>query len=588
MNRLNISVFLSFFLLLLAVSCKTDPQSAAKVDFKRTGNSVVVRLEAEPDRLNPLLTTTNYGRQIAEQIYLYPIGFHPTAMELQPELLSAMPVATDITEGPWAGGVVYDFTIHKAATWDDGVPVTGADYIFTVKALLNPNVQAPHLRPYLSQIKDIQPNPDDPRQFRVTVDQKSISALEFIANTFGVMPEHICDPEGLLADIPVTDFTDPEKIEALAQSDERLQQFADAFNAPRFSNDPAVIQGAGPYRLVEWETGQRIVLQKKENWWGDRLADDYPLLKALPDEIVYKPISNATTAVTALRAEEIDAMHNIPSNEFIDMREDTYMTDRYHFQTPVSLAYYFISVNTNDPILSDLNVRKALAHAVNPDEIIENVYLGFGERTASPVHPSSPIYNQDLQPYAFDIERAKTLLAEAGWEDSDNNGILDKVIDGRRTDLQLTYLLNASSEQSRNIGVLLQDNARKAGFDIVLEGLEPRVLIGNIRQKDYQIASAGSTIPTTWNPQQRYHTGGDNRTGFGNAETDALIDRIALTMDADERRSMYKELQQAIYDQYVEIFLFVPEGRTAVHQRFASEPSPVTPGYQVRFFDLVL
>jgi peptide/nickel transport system substrate-binding protein len=99
--------------------------------------------------------------------------------------------------------------------------------------------------------------------------------------------------------------------------------------------------------------------------------------------------------------------------------------------------------------------------------------------------------------------------------------------------------------------------------------------------------SAGSTITPIWIPLQKWHTGsGDNRTGFGNAETDALIDEIIVTLDEEKRNELYKKLQKDIYDQQAWIYLFNPRTTVAIHNRFDAPLLRDFPCYAARTFKL--
>ena len=110
--------------------------------------------------------------------------------------------------------------------------------------------------------------------------------------------------------------------------------------------------------------------------------------------------------------------------------------------------------------------------------------------------------------------------------------------------------------------------------------------IQKLRAKDYELGSAASTVTAIWNPKQSWHTEGDNRTGFGNAETDALIDEIIVTFDEETRRDMYMKMQEIIYDEATQIFLFAPQERLAIHKRFDAETMITIPGFNPRFFEL--
>lgn len=583
MNR-TAYLFVGLGLMVLA-ACKTDPQTQNTADFKRTSDTVVIRQEVEPDRMNPLLTTRAYSRAVFDNLGLYLEYFDGNTLTYQPQLLVRAPRRTTITEGPYAGGLALDMVIHPEAVWDDGSPVTGHDVAFTFKAAINPLIEgAIAYRTAFNIIKEVSVDEDDPKKFRVVAYPQTIIAQEIITNATTILPRYAYDPEGYLDDYTIQDLAelDPES----AADEAPLVAFADYFNAPETSSDPERITGCGPYELIEWAQGERLVLRKKDNWWGDALTDSHPQLEARPEALVFVPINSPATAIQALRSEEIDVTRAIPPNEYVDLLEDEYVTARYNLYAEPSMTYYFISVNATDPLLSEKAVRQAIAHTVNVQEIIDNIYAGMGTRIASPVYKDLPYYNEDLEPIPFNIDRARTLLAEAGWEDTNDNGIVDKVINGERQELSIQYNFTASSETSQNIALLLQDNARQAGIDIQPNGVEGREGIMKMITRDYQMASAGSTYTGVWHPRQSWHTEGDNRTGFGNAETDAMIDEITETLDTTKRYEMYRELQEIIYDEMVNIYLFMRQEPMAVHKRFEMDPTIVFPGYIPRTFAL--
>lgn len=576
----SFSLLLSGFLLLTLGACKKEPQ----VEFKRTTNEVIVRIVGEPDRLNPLLSSNNYATQVNSQIFTYLLNVDPQTLKLIPQLAKSKAIIEEITEGPWKDGLAYTFEIHAEAVWDNGSPVTANDFVFTLKAALNPRVPAQRYRPYLAFIKDIAVDPANPKKFTVFTDQKYILGEEAIASTVPVIPEYFYDSEGLLRDIPLSEFTSSENSEKLAAEDAKLQQFADAFTAPKFSREKDGVSGCGPYSFESWETGQQIVLKKKENWWGDPLGKDFPALLALPDLLVFKPIPDEATSLAALKAEEIDVVSDIDPKEFSAIQQTDFTSARYEFHTPLTLANFFLHLNTRSPKLSDKLVRQALAHAINVPEIIEALYYGFGERTVGPVHPRAAYYNSDLKPREFNIEKARELLSAAGWEDTNNNGTVDKIIEGQLTELELNYKLTAGRELSQKLALLIQDNARRAGIGIALDAAEFTVIMDQAKKGQFEIISAGQTIsPTLWDPVQSWHSqsvgSGSNYSGFGTAQTDALIEQIRVTLDEKQRNDMYKELQSVIYEEQPLTFLFVPTGRIAIHKRFETETSPYYPGF---------
>ncbi|HKK77130.1 MAG TPA: ABC transporter substrate-binding protein [Saprospiraceae bacterium] len=586
MNYLNASAVLAFVMLLVA--CKPEP-STDQIDYKRTENSVAVRLEADVANLNPLVSKTGYESQVIWQLYTYPCSFDYETLEFIPETLKELPVIEETTASGAPGKYAIRAEILEEAVWSDGTPVTAADYLFTIKAMLNPLVDAARYRVVFNtlDLSAITLDEERPKQFTVYLNSTSILDLETLFNLLPILPRHIMDSEGWLAEIALADLMDTERADVLATSDENLQAFAQQLADPEFARDIAKLTGSGPYEIVDWVTGQRVTLQRKNNWWGDQVSKEtHPSLVAYPEELVYRPIDDPTAALAALKSEEIDVMNRIPESEFEALKEDSVAGERYQLEAISSMAVYYYSFNTDNPKLADPRVRQAIANAADIDEILQTVYLGYGERTASPVLPSQAYYNEELPIIRQDIEKAKQLLAEAGWEDTNNNGIVDKEIEGEQMELSIE-VLTSQTENSRNTALLLKDQLEQAGIDLQPKAVTGTVLLTNLRNKEYEVASVGSSVTPVWHPGQSWYSqGGSNRTGFGTAKSDAMIDEILVTFDLEKRKELYEDLQQEIYEQQPVLFLYVPQTTVAVHNRFEAPLTNIFPCYDPRYFKL--
>jgi peptide/nickel transport system substrate-binding protein len=577
----------AFLLLLLGLlACKTDPKKDTVI-YKRAGNEVLVRLSAEPDRLNPVLTTNVYARQIADQIFQYLITVDPETYEFIPLLAKALPTTTDITEGPLQGGVAYGFEIHDQAVWENGSPVTGNDFAFTIKAVLNPLVQAQRVRGYFEYVRDVQVDARNPKKFTVLTDRKYILGMEAIGNTVPVLPEYIFDAKGLLKNFTIAQLSDTAGVAKLAQSNANLKQFADAFNAPAASREKNYLAGSGPYRFEAWETGQKVRLVKKDKWWGDALADDFPALAANPSRLDYQIIPEPATAVAAVKAEELDAVPDLVAKDFDELRNAEATKALYNFHTPTVLQYGCLYLNNQNPKLADKRVRRAIAHAINVDEIIQTVFNGYAQRISLPLLSSVEYFDQNLKPVEFNVQKAKDLLAEAGWKDSNNNGTVDKTINGALTELNLSCAVAATSETGRNAMLLAQGTLKQAGINLELVSKEFTVIMDDVRKDNFEMAYGGRTMsPTLWEPKQDWQS--DNYNNFQNAQKDKLIDEIRVALDENKRNDLYKQLQKVLYDEQPAIYLFSPTGRIATHKRFDVQTTSLPPGFFANGFVLNL
>ncbi|MBR9921891.1 MAG: hypothetical protein GYB31_13705 [Bacteroidetes bacterium] len=580
-----------FTVLILANACKTDPKTEDQTDWKRSGNEMVIRLESEPNGLNPVINVFNrYSSQVIQDMFQYLMIIDPVELELIPVLLKSKPEMEVIAEGPMAGGTVYHFEILEEAVWTDGKPVTAKDYEFTLKAVLNPALPLQQLRAYFSSVADMKIDPDNPKKFSVFLDEKYIIAEEVLVGGAPVIPAHVFDPEGLLENFSVAQLAEEENLKAL-EEDADLKAFAELFTSDAYSRDLDKLVGSGPYKLTKWESGQQLVLEKKENWWGDALSSNQKGLQAHADKIIYKPVNDVVAAATLTRSEEFDIVPLLDSKDFTSMRDDEKMNSIYEFLTPTQMIFYLTYINTKDEKLEDKRVRRALAHLMDLDEIIEELFYGMGERIIGPIHPSKDYYNRDLKPVEYNTEMAAQLLTEAGWEDSNGNGTVDKTINGEVVEMRLEYM-TTQTPASQNIALAFVENAKKVGVEVELVTKEFQTWREEMNQRNYDLAGAGlGAQPILDDLYQVWHTSSDtptgyNRMGFGNARSDELLEEIRVTFDKTERDKLYMELQEIIYEEQPVIFLLAPQGRVMIHKRWDAFASVVRPGYFPHFYSL--
>lgn len=563
----------SFLLLLTIVfttffSCGEDTTPDETSDEPTV---VRVRFQTDLTTLNPYLYRTSYEAHVFDLMYQYPLQFDLETLELSPQLAKSLPRVEDITEGEYAGGRAFHFEFFEEAKWDDGTPITGYDYEFTMKAIFNPQMKTQRFAAYIDYMREVRVDESNPKKFTIYTARPYVIDQAAVSN-FIVLPKHLYDPEGLMNDFNLQDLTNPEKAKALSDADDRLAQFATNFEDPKFSRE--VFYGSGPYKLVEWVQGQVIALEKKENWWGEGMSDNYPALAAKPQRIEFKPIQDNAAALVALQDGEIDLMSEVDSKDFLEAQKQENLKADFNFHTPTRLGFFYTALNNDNPKLSDKRVRKAIALCYDMDQIIASTYEGFGERIAGPFLSIQPYYNKDLKPLEKDLEQAKSLLADAGWTDSNNNGIVDKVIDGELTELSLEYLYSPNVPFQVNMTSLVQEAAKQAGIDIQRVSISSPELGKKLRQRDYEMAGRGAGAnPIPDDPKQLWHCesagpGGSNYTNFCREDLDQMIDEVRTTSNVARRNELYKKIQEIIYDEQPMVFLFSPKNKIIISKKF--------------------
>lgn len=553
--------------------------------------TVYIRYEAGVTGLNPLMAgVAGYSRYASEHIFQSLGIIDPESLELKPQLVTAIPKARKVTTGRYAGALAYDFEIHPEAVWDNGSDITADDVLFTYKLIYHPLLPTGIWQGYLEQFKGMDIDPDNPKKFTVYLGEYYILAVEGLCLT-PIYPAYHYDPSGALSKISLVDLIDPEKAGAIAEQ-ENMKAFAAAFTDPKFSTDPAAISGSGAYKLETLDSDRGLTLIRKAEYWGDKAVRDNPLLGAYPEKLVYRVVKIEDATANMLRSGELDIALNLNANTFLELKKDTALQSKYDFKTKSQSNFSRWLFNARNPKLADVKVRQALSQLVDYDYLINTVSAGLAKRTVGPVHPDKPYYAKNIPLYQFDPEKAKALLTEAGWSDSDKDGVLDKVLDGKKTPLVLNALYSAGSETTTMVANSIAESAKTAGVKINLVPAELAKISKDTRSGDFETAllAAGSP-PTLFDFYQYYHSAslipaGDNRSGVVDKELDAVIMKVRGTENEAERNKAYVRAQEILHELAPEVFLSSPEQRYVVSKRFDYVISSNKPGFYERLFKL--
>ncbi|MEI6408882.1 MAG: ABC transporter substrate-binding protein [Bacteroidota bacterium] len=554
-------------------------------------DQITVQLPTLPKSMNPYLTTSAYTLNIASRIQQTLAVFDPRTSTLQPVLIKSIPAKRMVTEGAYKGMHVYDFEILKEARWDNGTSVTAADVSFTLKLIFQRAI--PELgkwRRYFETMKAFETDPSNPLKFSIYFEKPYILELESVCQV-PIMPAYTYDPNNSLKDISLSALL-VEKPDSQLLADPRFKAFADNFADPKYSNDLNFIGGSGPYRL-KLLTDQVVILEKKENWWGNTLSEQYPMLAAYPKTIQFRLIMDDATLETMLKTREIDLAHNMNATKFLQWKSDTAISNYYNFEQGWAPSYNRIVINMANPKLSDKRVRQAIAYATDYDYIFNKIFQGLGSRIVGPINPVKAYYNKNVPLYQLDIPKAKALLAEAGWTDTNGDGIVDKDLgDGTRTELQIKLMSANTVKYIEEATNSLHDSYKQAGIDLVVESVSLTTMITRYTEGTFDLGLSAGYVNTGLDDfYQILHTkslppNGDNRSRFSNAEVDKLLEDINASEDEQARNKMYLRLQEIIHEEVPELYLCATNQRYIVAKKFDYVLSPERPGYFEYLFHL--
>lgn len=520
-------------LLLLAACGRSEPVAERPAGEERPayGDTLVEASIGDISGLIPNITSDSASHEIGGLIYSSLIRTDKQ-LRLEGELAEGWEISPD--------ELTVTFRLRRGVKWHDGEEVTAGDLDFTYRYMVDPKTPTAYGESF-RQIR--QTEVVDPYTYRVTYDRPYAPAL--LSWGMWVLPRHLLEPAWKAG----TDL-----------------------RTTRQNRQPV---GSGPYRFKEWKTGEKVVLEANPDYF-----EGPPYLKRVVTRIIPDP----STIFLELKARNIDLASLTP----IQYRRQTEFPafqkgfNRYRY---LSNSYAYLGFNLLDPRFQDKRVRQAMAHAIDKQEIIEGVLLGLGRPAVGPYKPGTWWYTDEVKTYPFDPARARALLAEAGWRDSDGDGILDR--DGRP--FRFTIRTNQGNLVRQQTAEIIQRRLRAVGIDARIHIVEWAAFLNTfIRKKDYEaiiLAWGLGNDPDQYDVWHSSKTGPDelNLISYKNPRVDALLEAGRRTFDEARRKAIYGEFQRIMAEEQPVVFLYVPDALPVVSSRVRGiEPAPAGISYNFR------
>ncbi len=493
---------------------KTAPAKSAAstvVSEPEYGGRIVMGTIGEASNLIPPLASDAPSHEIADLLYVAPLKYDKN--------LSIVPWAAERYE-VLDEGKLLRFTLRKGIKWDDGVELTARDVEFTYKLMIDPKTPTAYAEDYkaIESFKVV-----DDYTFEVRYGKPFARSL--ITWMHSILPRHVLEGEDLLT--------------------------------TKYSREPL---SAGPYRLKEWVAGSRIILEAREDYFEGR-----PYL----DQVVFRVIPDISTMFLELKAGNVDMMGLSPQ-QYLYLTTGEKWEENYNKYRFLSFGYTYLGYNLKDPLFKDVRVRQALAHAIDKREIIKGALLGQGEPTIGPYKPGTWAYDNAIQDYPHDPVQARRILAEAGWEDHDGDGVLDK--DGAA--FAFTILTNQGNDQRIKAATVIQSRLKEVGIEVKIRTVEWAAFIKEFVDKGrFQALVLGWTIGQDPDIYDVWHSskavaGGLNFVDYSNPEADALLEQGRGILDREARKKIYDRLQEVLHRDQPYCFLYVPYSLPIVQGRF--------------------
>lgn len=543
-------------LVALLVLALRPPQPQAE-EPPVTGDWLVSHILSDPESLNPLTSNDATSSSILEHIFESLLTRDPKTLEIKPDLATERPQISD-------DKLTYTFTIRRDAHFQDGQPLSGQDVLFSLKVIKNPWVNAPFRRVYYQSL--VQAELLDDGTIRL-VAKEPYFRNESILGGFDILPRHYYDPEGLLGSLSVAqlDAMQPGQETASPEAD-KARQFAEQFNKT-FTRNP---MGSGPYKLQHWKTGQEVALVRDPDYWGtgkDGIDQVYI------DRRVMRVFNNPAAALVALKAGELDTMGLEPLQHLRQTkgRRFTKKFDKHLYFSP---GYTYIGWNNRHPIFRDKRVRQAMTYLTNRKQMVKTILFDLGEVVDGPVYLFRPEYDKTLYSHPYDPQKARQLLGEAGWADTDGDGILDKVLEGNKVPFKFEIKFNSGNDIRKSVALTLQDELKKHGIEVTVRQLDWTIYLDDVRNHKFDAMILGWAMPITepdgyqvWHSSQAQNKG-SNAISFQNERVDQLLEENRRTFDPQKRIELYREFQQILNVEQPYTFLFIRKSVLAVDKRF--------------------
>jgi peptide/nickel transport system substrate-binding protein len=457
---------------------------------------LVVGLVAEPVNLDPPQVTDLNSNRVSRRIAETLVTFADESTRVEPNLAESWTISRD--------GLAYTFKLRKGIQFHDGTPLNAEAVKFSIERQFNPDHpfnklgKYPFAAYFFGNVKAVEVVSDDTVQFVLKEPRASFLSVLAAGAASIVSPTAVRKHGADYALNPV---------------------------------------GTGPFRYVSWERGQRVVLERNPNYWKHPVK---------VERVVFRPIVEDQARLTELLTGSLDLIVGVPP-DFVAQLENN---PKIGLLKQVGAHVWYLGINNQKKPFDDKRVRQALNFAVNKEAIVRDVLKGTGAVSRGPVLPDTWGADPALKAYPYDPERAKKLLAEAGYPN------------GFATTLWVPE--SGSGMQSPvAMSTVIQSNLRAVGVNVTLQTMEWGAFLAKLRSKEQELFAlswmAGAEDPdlvvypllhsSQWTPT------GPNRALYKNSRLDDLLNQARSVTDQSKRAELYREAQRILVDDPPWVFI---------------------------------
>ncbi|MHB8134733.1 MAG: ABC transporter substrate-binding protein [Anaerolineaceae bacterium] len=523
MKRRSTFYVSTLFVLIIAFilgACQTQaPETSGQLSEPNTvppssGGTIVVALADTPVSLDPADHRSRPSETVIRNMF-DGLVTRDTRSGVHMELAESL---------DWVDDKTLNVKLLQGVKFHDGSEMTADDVVFTFERIINENmIEYPEVH-------------SSPRKGLIA----PLESLEKTGDYTVVM--HFSDPW-------------PSAMQLLVHQQIVPKAYIEKVGTEGFVEHPI---GTGPFKFVSASDGlDEIVMEKFDDYYGGS-TELAPVGTACIDRVIFRVFPEASTRAAALLAGEVQIIQSVPSDliALLDKNENISV------QTAPGTQPKWLELNVNKAPFDDVRVRQALNYVIDKDLLIQEIYNGNAIKLPGALSPFNNFVNKNLQAYPYDLEKANQLFADAGWKDSDGDGILDK--NGQPFAFTIDTL-----EEHRSLAEALANLFQQAGIDASVRFWEFSVVKPMLQageRQTYLDDWGDSAFDPVGHFEAKWHGyiegqayGRGNFSGYNNEKVNSLIKMGETTINESERHAIYDEAQQIIYDEAPAVFLVLPE-----------------------------
>ena len=482
------------------------------------GGTMIDAMTGEPSGLIAMIAGESAASAIAGNLFNSLLKYDKN-LDLTGELAQSWEVSADQR--------TITFHLKPNLKWSDQRPLTSADVLFTWQKVTDDNTRTPYGSDFKLVSKAETP---DAKTFRVTYAVPYAPALDTWAGLH-ILPKHLLQDQDI--------------------------------NNTAFARHPV---GSHYYKLSDWKNGQYLKLSRNPYASQGQANIEHLLSRIIPDK---------AAQFLELSADNIDSMalNPIQYARIFPSRAD--LSKDIGLYKELGNSYSYMGFNLKRKPFDDVRVRQAINYAIDKQEIIDGVLLGLGEPVASPYKPGTRWSNPNLQPYPYDPIKARALLREAGFADTNGDGILEK--DGKPFSFEI--LTNQNKEREMT-AVLIQRRLKEVGIEVNIRVLEWASFLGRfIKPKQFDAVVLGWSLSLDPDQYGIWHSsqqapGQFNFISYSNPQADKLLEAGRIELNPDKRMKIYHAFSKILLEDSPVIYLSAGYGLSAIHKRVKGISSP--------------